>query len=953
MMVNIKAHAEFGIVNEDGMTIYYTTKKGDVYVVADPDGGYSGNVVIPEKIKYNNSNYYVVGIDRNAFYGCSDLISITIPKSINKIEGDAFKNCTSLQKVIINDLTAWCGISFSGQNSNPLYYAQHLYNEDNTEITDLIIPERVKSISDYAFYGCSGLTSITFSENFTTIGKYVFYNCSGLKSITINESLTTIGDYAFYGCNGITATYHRNEVKKLYFSNAIEKVILGDEVTRIGYDAFKDWTNLASVTISKNVTYIGNDAFRGCTGLKKVIINDIVAWCGISSNYSINPLSYAHHLYSDEETEITDLIIPDGVTTIAGDAFLGCSNLTSVTIPSSVSSIGKGAFSGCSGLKKVIINDIAAWCGINFEFKLSTTYPGIYPDDYSSNPLSYAKHLYSDENTEITDLVIPEGVASINNYAFYNCQGLTSVSYPSSLGLIGDYAFFDCKGLTDVTIPANITGIGKYAFYGLNGSITLLNDNLTTGLTSTSFGESSKIFVHRGTKTLLYLWGLISTNNIYEIGKTQTILTRPDIELISKTQTTLKMRVYGFYNEYTYKLGSDLLNDRINNGIALFTGLRPDYSISSTLYVSLDGYSYRRYLTTTIKTSPISPSVKEVDLSPSTLTAETSYIKGDAVVASELVKLNGKELDKSLIDGNIIHLTGLDPSSSQKIEYIITVKYGENLDQTFSYTGSRTITTKALQMATQQPKVTSLGNAIVAADTNLEDEEQNVGFEWRRTDWGSDFASNTGKAPLYEGRLEGYIRNLNTNYLWKYRPYFLSNSGKYYYGDWVGLDPSNTSYFEPTVHTYANITIEGNTALVKGYALEGTDNVTVQGFKYWKSTASAPSLVPALSVPANATTVVANGQVMTTTLTNLDYGTTYCYVAFVTTSEGETFYGEEQTFTTENAPTDIQEIETNVEDKEIRIIGYYDLNGRQLSTPVKGVNIIRYSDGTTRKMINN
>ena len=205
---------------------------------------------------------------------------------------------------------------------------------------------------------------------------------------------------------------------------------------------------------------------------------------------------------------------------------------------------------------------------------------------------------------------------------------------------------------------------------------------------------------------------------------------------------------------------------------------------------------------------------------------------------------------------------------------------------------------------------------------------------------------------MYEGMMEGYIRNLNTNFLWKYRPYYLSNSGTYYYGDWMGLDPTNTSYFEPTVHTYAKIQVEGNTALVKGYALRGTDNVKVQGFKYWKTAngVKAASYAPnRIAVPSDAITVEATGQVMTASLKNLDYETEYCYVAFVTTSEGETFYGEQQVFKT---PADLTPVEDlRAEESPVTVVARYDLQGRRIAKPVSGVNILLMSDGTTKKVV--
>ena len=261
-------------------------------------------------------------------------------------------------------------------------------------------------------------------------------------------------------------------------------------------------------------------------------------------------------------------------------------------------------------------------------------------------------------------------------------------------------------------------------------------------------------------------------------------------------------------------------------------------------------------------------------------------------------------------------------------------------------------------MTTKDPKVISVGNVIVSAEANLSDEEENVGFEWRRTDWTSDFSSNTGAAYLFGEKMEGYIRNLNTEKLWKVRPYYLSNSGTYYYGDWKGIDPTNTSYFEPTVHTYAKIEVKGNTALIKGYALQGTDGVKVQGFKYWRRVSQAPSTDGAEAkarraptIPSNAVTVEASGQVMTKELTNLGYDTDYTFVAFITTNKGETFYGEEQSFTTSSDPVGIEDIEASSEEKLVSgAPRYYDLQGHQLNNPIRGINIVKMSDGTTKKI---
>lgn len=249
-------------------------------------------------------------------------------------------------------------------------------------------------------------------------------------------------------------------------------------------------------------------------------------------------------------------------------------------------------------------------------------------------------------------------------------------------------------------------------------------------------------------------------------------------------------------------------------------------------------------------------------------------------------------------EGDSIFVSGLNSGRRYYVFYTIEVDYGGTETETYQVT--KEVYPEPLRMTSAQPKVVSMGNVIVSATTNLDENEENVGFEWRCIDWTDEFASNTGTAVLYGGTIEGYIKNLNTDKLWKFRPYYLSDDGTYHYGDWMGMDPTNTSYFEPTVHTYGTISIEGNTALVRGYALGGTDDVVVKGFKYWRTQPNATGQQKkAPAFPADVITVEATGQQkMSANLTGLEYNSTYHYVAFATTSAGETFYGEEQMFTT-------------------------------------------------------
>ena len=153
-------------------------------------------------------------------------------------------------------------------------------------------------------------------------------------------------------------------------------------------------------------------------------------------------------------SELTNITIPNSITTIGKYAFYNCSGLTSITIPDSVTSIGYQAFDGCSGLQGVYITYLAKWCKISFE-------------NISSNPLTYAHNLYLN-NTLITDLVIPY-ITSVNKYTFSGCDGLTSVTIPDSVKSIGSSAFSGCSGITNVIIGNSVTSIGYDAFDGCSG----------------------------------------------------------------------------------------------------------------------------------------------------------------------------------------------------------------------------------------------------------------------------------------------------------------------------------------------------------------------------------------------------------------------------------------------------------------------------------------------------
>ena len=826
-------------------------------------------------------------------------------------------------EVVIPESVIYNGKTYSVTS---IGYAAFRYCSDLTSVT---IPNSVTEIGNEAFWNCSSLTSVTIGNSVTEIGSSAFYYCSSLTSVTIPNSVTSIGEKAFYYCSSLTSVTIGNSVTSIgnfafYNCSSLTSVTIPNSVTEIGSSAFYNCSSLTSVTIPNSVTEIGNAAFSG-TNLEHITVE--------SGNPSYDSRDNCNAIIQTNNNTLIigckNTHIPNSVTEIGYYAFYYCSGLTSVTIPNSVTEIGKEAFTGCSNLKEVTINSNS-----------------IMSESFSSS--SNLKNIFG---SQVTNYEIGNSVTSIGSYAFYNCSDLTSVTIGNSVTEIGYDAFSYCSSLTSVTIGNSVTSIGYWAFRGCSGLTSLvMPDNITSiGYDAFNNVPQTALQVKRGTKSLLSLWK--AGYEPCELG-TKNALSKPVVEALSTTQTTLTIKAGNIYNEYKYYLESGLGYHDKENRELLLTGLYPEDTKTVYLYISIgdinsDPQPFYIYLTYDFTTAPISPTLTETATS-SSVRAIGSFIEGDANVTSQSISIYQGYSVIERAEGNKISMTGLDPNTSYSIEYTIVVKSKR-------YTTKKSVQTSGLSLTTSQPKVVSLGNVIVAAESNLDDEETNVGFEWRRTDWSNDFSSNTGGAYLYEGTMEGYIRNLNTEKLWKYRPYYLSNSGTYYYGDWVGLDPTNTSYFEPTVHTYSTINIEGNTALVKGYALTGTDKIKVQGFKYWKTVAGTKDregMNRIASVPSDAMTVEADGQVMTANLTGLDYNSTYHYLAFVTTAEGDTYYGEEQMFSTGDDPAGIEGVQDDAaEQQPATIVARYNMNGQQISSPQKGINILRMSDGTVKKVL--
>jgi len=321
----------------------------------------------------------------------------------------------------------------------------------------------VKRIGSCAFAYCSGLTNIVIPDWVTSIGEYAFYSCDGLSSIMIPNSVTNIGIGAFAVCDGlisINVDSNNNNYKSVNGRflikaggmlvqgvNLVGEITIPDDVTSIGEGAFSGCNCLKCVTIPDSVTSIGDGAFNGCSAL-------------------------------------TDVTIPYNVRSIGSYAFYYCIGLTNIVIPGSVTNIGFDAFADCEGLLSIMV------------------------DDGNDNFLSANGLLLSKDGAVVLqgvngDVMIPDSVTSIGDYAFEGRIGLTSIKIPNSVTNIGDSAFYCCIGLTNITIPSSVTTMAYSAFSYCSSLETIYVPRGFTGSTSFS-GTSATVVRYSPTFTVAF-----------------------------------------------------------------------------------------------------------------------------------------------------------------------------------------------------------------------------------------------------------------------------------------------------------------------------------------------------------------------------------------------------------------------------------------------------------------
>ena len=354
----------------------------------------------------------VTDIGWNAFYSCTSLKSIKIPKNLKICRSESFSGCPSLNSVYIEDLLQWLNME-----EGPRFYSSNsiAYYIDGELLEDLVIPQEITGIRNYAFYAGKSIKTVTFHEKVETIGESAFSgcenleltrdklpnylkiigssafsNCKKISAVAIPSSVINIADGAFRGCSGMTQCIFTKDI----------------QIEKISSSVFSGCENLESITIPLSVKTIDSNAFSNCKKLKEI-------------NF--------------QEGNI--------LTQIEYSAFSGCESLESITIPAGVTSLGGNVFAQCKNLKEV-----------KFE---------------NGSALTIIGNQAFQECESLGNITIPSGVTSIGESAFSNCKSLNKITIPSGVTSLGSNAFWECRNLKEVEFAkeSKLTIIGSNAFY--------------------------------------------------------------------------------------------------------------------------------------------------------------------------------------------------------------------------------------------------------------------------------------------------------------------------------------------------------------------------------------------------------------------------------------------------------------------------------------------------------
>ena len=503
------------------------------------------------------------------FYNCPKLKDVTLAEGIKLLMNRMFLNCTALTSITLpSTLTrvnsAFIGCSGLTEITFPETVVEIGSLADCTGLTTLSIPSNV-NVNDFFCTNCTALTSVNFKGNVgTRISSTSFSGCAALTSVNIPTGVVTIGNNSFDCCASLA------------------QLTMPEPLATIGEYAFRN-SGLTGITFQRNLTIIGKYAFDGCKDL-------------VSINFPANVTEIKEYTFNDC-VKLKNIELPNGLIYIKDYAFNGCASLGKVTIPGGVQNISPGAFKN-SGLTEVILKEgVMSLSNNSFDGCLllkKVTFP------------TTMKTIGGFSNTGIKEIAFAEGATpeAISDYAFLNCDSLSTITLPNSIKSLGTGAFYDCDTLKTVKLPTGITKIAKQAFYhcGFLQSITIPQS--VTEIGAEAFAACSKL-------TTISLPSALTTIGIASFHSTGlTSITLPE------GMTTIEPGTFGKSKLKSIKLSKSLKQITSNNESYNLGSLPNEY------------YDFRKYINMYRDDSGAFQNCKElesIDLNGAVLTILGSY----------------------------------------------------------------------------------------------------------------------------------------------------------------------------------------------------------------------------------------------------------------------------------------------------------------------------------------
>lgn len=758
-----------------------------------------------------------------------------------------------------------------------------------SDITFLSLPGSIKEISPYAFIGCSKLREVKINEGITRLNHGMFSNCTALDSVSLPSGLETLGANVFSGCT------------------SLRHIKLPKELRTIDADAFKDCSSLKAITLPDSLRTVESNVFSGCNSLESISVEEG------NKHFSSDGIA----LYNASKTEL--ISFPCGIkeyrisrttTSIKSWAFSCCDSLRNIQFDDSTKLLlNKNAFYYCPNLNKVVIGpnvDIegSPFCNSHIKKLIVTR------DKYFSNPYdTYTRALISNGNT-IDTISAPKYERAIEEYQksatfipytpFFDSNTVgnsRSISFNlvtnelwnkvSDIPIDSLHPIVKIKGgnvRIDDIIKANKDGhyiyryLDPYQYY----DITIITNNQAEQIVSTY------IFSIRTSD-----YASLKIKNVYNTRTTLSLQLNidPNIEVPKKCGIECDGKFYE--TEYNDKVQSVTIKD-----------LWPD-QMYNVYYI--EGATYYDAISSVHTTyPPINTYIDDITPTTYTLRGCLQDKDEDLNVVEEGFTFDGSTISEH---SNAVLVTGCEPNSTIKTtaQYAVAVKKGnETRLYAKNFYNDQLKHPEITLQTIKKAKAISNTVALICAETNIDERETNVGFEWRRYDAPELVPSSEANCPIIDSTMTGALRNLSENTYYKFRPFYKSNSGQTWYGEWSAFGTADAYvYFDPTVRTFEVNCDNETTATVRAFVIAGSDEIKEQGFEYWKhsNTESTSTRYVAATKEDNHQTIISTGQRMTATLENLEPNTTYSVRAYVTTEHGTT-YGEEQIFSTP-APTAI------------------------------------------------